>query len=333
MNDQALKLFNDNYNNIGDTKDLEKHVKVIEKKFKSGEEKKIIYLPWATVERIFRSQGGKITKVNFNYSVKVDGGENYNPETGELDKVASFSNFVYLEASWQGETLEEYYPIFDSQTSRIVRIPDANQLNASRQRGMVRLIARISGIGLWIFEGENDEQHDKVEGKLQEETQKQDTKQLATKSQITRIKKLYADEIENLMKFHDVKALEELTLEQASELLKEKTKKREESKKEKDDVMSLLLGNEEETEVVEKNVLDELIPKKEEKAPLEEPKIEPKITFTKDSEEHSDKLLELKKYVPTHREEIRDFIAKKGKTLLRDLEYDEIVEILKEIEG
>ena len=65
--------------------------------------------------------------------------------------------FIHLQATWQGETLDEYYPIFDNQTSKIIRLPDAQDLNTARQRGMVRLIARISGIGLTIFEQTDDQ--------------------------------------------------------------------------------------------------------------------------------------------------------------------------------
>lgn len=65
--------------------------------------------------------------------------------------------FIHLQATWQGETLDEYYPIFDNQTSKIIKLPDAQDLNTARQRGMVRLIARISGIGLSIFEQTDDQ--------------------------------------------------------------------------------------------------------------------------------------------------------------------------------
>ena len=67
--------------------------------------------------------------------------------------------FIHLHALWQGVEEDEFYPLFDSQNAKIIKTPTALDLNTARQRGMVRLIARISGIGLDIFE-QQDTQFD-----------------------------------------------------------------------------------------------------------------------------------------------------------------------------
>ena len=49
--------------------------------------------------------------------------------------------FIHLQATWQGETLDEYYPIFDNSNLKDYQITRREDLNTARQRGMRRLIA------------------------------------------------------------------------------------------------------------------------------------------------------------------------------------------------
>ena len=60
METKAKELFLQNYLNKGECEGLMSFAKNFDKDFKSGTKKKISYLPWAIVERIFRLQGGKI---------------------------------------------------------------------------------------------------------------------------------------------------------------------------------------------------------------------------------------------------------------------------------
>jgi hypothetical protein len=155
MNEKTLDLFNENYTNKGICKDLPKYLKTFEKEYKkSNVSKKISYYPWAVAERLFRMQGGKLSvvdwasKVSFSYT-------DYAPnENGELVMTTQEQHalFIHLKATWQDLEEEEFYPIFDNQSSKIIKTPNALDLNTAKQRGMVRLIARISGIGLDIFE-------------------------------------------------------------------------------------------------------------------------------------------------------------------------------------
>ena len=169
MNEQALKLFIENYTNQGICAELPKFVKTIEKKFKDGTIKEIKYFPWAIIERLFRMQGGKLEVVEWAKQVAVNYADYVVDETtGEVKMglATAYPTFIHLKGTWQGEELEEFYPLFDSATSKIIKSPDGMDLNNARQRGGVRLIGRLSGIGLHIFEQSEEENDDipKTEG-------------------------------------------------------------------------------------------------------------------------------------------------------------------------
>ncbi len=178
MNNEAKKLFLENYFNRGDCEGLLEKTKIIEKEFKrTGQVKTIRYLHWALVERIFRLQGGVVEVKNWKFEVPFTTTVQTYDDNGEVIVKEEDNNalFIHLQATWQGETLDEFYPIFDNQTSKIIRLPDAQDLNTARQRGMVRLIARISGIGLTIFEQIDDQFNNKED----------DTKAIVEQSKIS----------------------------------------------------------------------------------------------------------------------------------------------------
>lgn len=166
MNEKALKLFEENYKGTGMCKELRKYLKVFKKEYKkTNTVREITYYPWAVVERFFRMQGGIIevvewaSKVSFPYSDFAPNSE------GELvmTQMEQHALFIHMKATWQGIEEHEYYPIFDNQSSKIIKTPNSLDLNKARQRGMVRLIARISGIGLDIFEQQELEYDESIE--------------------------------------------------------------------------------------------------------------------------------------------------------------------------
>jgi hypothetical protein len=167
---EANKLFFQNYSNQGDCEQLPKFAKTIEKEFrKTGQRKSIKYYPWAVIERIFKTQGGKIEVVSWAMKVELQGKDFLPNANGELVLTETTSNalFIHLKGTWQGQEEHEYYPIFDNQSAKIIKIPDALDLNTAKQRGMVRLIARLSGIGLEIFEQQEGQfEEDKDEPSL-----------------------------------------------------------------------------------------------------------------------------------------------------------------------
>jgi len=301
MNEKALELFISNYENKGICEGLKSKVKTIEKEFKKqGVTVYIDYLPWAIVERLFRMQGGLIKVLDWEYTVSFDSKE-YDVETGTIEATTRDSHFIHLKGYWQGEELDEYYPIFDSQTSRVIKTPDANQLNASRQRGSVRLIARLSGIGLWIFEQQDeDNEPGEIVPKSIQEVEKGEERPKA---------------------IHKVD--------------KPKTTKKTKAgilQEEKDNAMMEVLGGFVEEEVVDEDNVSSMLfgnvvePEKNAKEKTTQ------VSQDNETEDHADLLLKLKGFVAQHKDRILEFKNEKGRALLKDLTIAEMKEIIKELE-
>lgn len=339
MDAKTLKLFEENYNNEGMCANLPKMIKQIKKEFKSSNVTKYIdYLPWAVVERIFRMQGGVIEIVDWKEEVVFDS-NSYNIETGEIEEGTKSALFMHLRGTWNGVTIDEHYPIFNSQNSKVIRNPDSQDLNNSRQRGSVRLIARLTGIGLWIFEQQDGFDDDKNIGvnsddtipKLKGGEEDEDTSKVGkTKTKKTTKKE---EKVEKIVESNTQVNDFDLDLEEAPKVSKAKQKQ-----DEKDDAMFDILGGEVEDELVEsdENVANMLLGKDttqevEVKPKKTTPKVTTKSTFENGSEEHSDALIKLKSLVSNHRQRILEFKDEKGKEVLADLTYDELMEIIEEL--
>jgi len=310
MNEKALELFLSNYENKGICEGLKSKVKTIEKEFKKqGVTVYIDYLPWAIVERLFRMQGGKIEVVDWKYSIPFDSKE-YDVETGAIETATRDALFIHLKGYWQGEELDEYYPIFDSQTSRVIKTPDANQLNASRQRGSVRLIARLSGIGLWIFE-QQDEDNEPGEivpksiQEVEEPIEKPEATRKVDKPETTKKTKAGKTKAEILQEEKDNAMIEALGGFVEKEVI------------DADSISSMLFGNviEPEENANEKNTQEAFQDDQD-----------------NETEDHADLLLKLKGFVAQHKDRILEFKNEKGRALLKDLTIAEMKEIIKELE-
>jgi translation initiation factor 1 (eIF-1/SUI1) len=145
-------LWQQNYRGVGDTNDLEKYLK----KLGYGSRTNISYLPWAVVERIFRLQGGEVElfRPNEKSSVEADiteTGSDVDSETGVVTTKYVRSYFLNIQASWQGRLYTERYPLQDS-NGKPLTFWTQNDLNKAYQRGKVKAIAIVSGIGYKLFE-------------------------------------------------------------------------------------------------------------------------------------------------------------------------------------
>lgn len=141
-----------NYRGVGDTADLEKYLK----KLGYGSRTNISYLPWAVVERIFRLQGGEVElfRPNEHSSVEADVveiGSDVDSETGVVTAKYVRSYFINIQAGWQGRLYTERYPLQDS-NGKPLTYWTQNDLNKAYQRGKVKAIAIVSGIGYKLFE-------------------------------------------------------------------------------------------------------------------------------------------------------------------------------------
>ena len=148
--DNWKQLWLKNYRGEEDTKDLADFVK----KLNYGNRNNVSYLPWATVERIFRLQGGTIEILKVNDTiVEADRVhvKDQVEDNGVVIPVYSSSYFVNIKVDWNGQTHIEKYPLQDS-TGRPLSNWTQNEVNKSLQRGKVKAIAVISGIGFKLFE-------------------------------------------------------------------------------------------------------------------------------------------------------------------------------------
>lgn len=190
MEEKTLKLFQDNYTKKGMCIDLPKYLKIFKKEYKkTNSVKEITYYPWAVVERFFRMQGGQVEVIDWATRVAFPFTDYAPNEDGELvmTQQEQHALFIHLKATWQGLEEHEYYPIFDNQNSKIIKTPNALDLNKARQRGMVRLVARISGIGLDIFEQTDTQFDDDEDFKTQAETT---SIKVETKAKVKPVKKV-----------------------------------------------------------------------------------------------------------------------------------------------
>ncbi len=291
MNNEAKKLFLENYFNRGDCEGLLEKTKIIEKEFKrTGEVKIIHYLHWALVERIFRLQGGVVEVKNWKFEVPFTTTVQTYDDNGEVILKEEENNalFIHLQATWQGETLDEYYPIFDNQTSKIIRLPDAQDLNTARQRGMVRLIARISGIGLTIFE-QTDDQFNKED----------DTKAIVEQSKISPKVNEPAKAEKKL------KPEKKLFSPEQTDTVKPETV---ETPSEENDFLAMMLGEDVRKIVPQTNETEE-------------------EDYGKETEQYAEKKLAIKKHVATNQKTILEYMNKHGASLLGDLTYKQLSEL------
>lgn len=305
MKQETLKLFLENYNNEGLCSALKDFEKIFEKKFAKAEAKTIKYFPWAVIERLFRMQGGTTEVVNFAFKVDFHSKDmTVNPLTSELQEEETISQalFIHLKGTWQGETLDEYYPIFDNQNAKIIKTPNAMQLNTARQRGMVRLIARLSGIGLSTFEQQDEDGADR---------------DLVVTQKTPTPKKE-----DNQNPF-----IEETPIKAAV-----KTKVTPATKAEEEPQLEI-------KPATSSNFFEEFLtgaaiePKRQSSTPvtLLENTQELPEEYSNDTEEYAEKLLEIKKLYNTDekRRNAKAFIVNKGKEIVSDLTYSELLELQK----
>lgn len=142
------------------------------------------YIPWATIERLARMQdpeftiepiltneGGLIHTDNYHFK------QLQNNKGDIIETVSSApSHTIWLTAKFMGVIMNEYYPILDS-TNEPVKFPTQRDMNNALQRGKAKLISRLTGIGLKLYESkdlqfEDVSSKDKIKVKANEVVQK-----------------------------------------------------------------------------------------------------------------------------------------------------------------
>ena len=188
-----------NYRGEGDCQELETFLKELD----YGSRKGVTYLPWAVVDRIFKMQDGVTETIFFPKTVEVESGEEGTKtiQVGntiiEVDSVhirdevdnngvvtPKYMNsyFVRIKAEWEGKVHVERYPLLSS-TGQALAFWTQVDLNKAVQRGKVKAIAIVSGIGYKLFE----------DGDLQFEDEGKEKKETNTKKAVEELKKSFDD--------------------------------------------------------------------------------------------------------------------------------------------
>ena len=184
-----------NYRGEGECQELETFLKELD----YGSRKGVTYLPWAVVDRIFKMQDGVTETIFFPKTVEVESGEEGTKtiQVGntivEVDSVhirdevdnngivtPKYMNsyFIRVKAEWEGQVHVERYPLLSS-TGQALAFWTQIDLNKAVQRGKVKAIAIVSGIGYKLFE----------DGDLQFEDEGKDKKENNTKKAVEELKK------------------------------------------------------------------------------------------------------------------------------------------------
>lgn len=177
-----------NYRGEGDCQELETFLKELD----YGSRKGVTYLPWAVVDRIFKMQDGVTETIFFPKTVEVSDGEEGTKtiQVGntiiEVDSVhirdevdnngvvtPKYINsyFVRIKAEWEGQVHVERYPLLSS-TGQALAFWTQIDLNKAVQRGKVKAIAIVSGIGYKLFEDGDLQFEDEGKNKKEDNTKK-----------------------------------------------------------------------------------------------------------------------------------------------------------------
>lgn len=127
--------------------------------------KGMFYIPWATMERLVYAQDPNANFDVVKYNDDLYGGLgvvhtnkftletfNRNGDKEVTTKADFFAHFVIVRCTFLGKTIEEIYPIQDN-VYDAPKVIDANLVNNSIQRAKVKVAARVTGLGLKLYEG------------------------------------------------------------------------------------------------------------------------------------------------------------------------------------
>lgn len=341
MKQENVKLYLSNFHNQGELKDLPKYVKTKEITFKkSNVTKAIKYYHWFIIEMFFSMQGGTHEVLNHVKAIETRMKALVpNGETGEIEEKEQVKTALFCEIklNWQGEELIELYPIFDSSNSKVILNPDAQDLNNSYKRGLVRGIARISGIGGDRF-GDYDDQFggDGDEGftpgvKEKEESEEEKEKREKAEADLAKAEAAKAKKEAQKKAKAEAAAKAKAEAKAKKEEVEEpsNTSSEIEEPKDADDfVKDFLEGAEIDTSKKEKKSkpkdtkVDEMKKKKKEIAASGD-------DYGQDTEEYADLLLYVKREQKKKglSSEVKKFIKSKGKDLFSELTYLELTEL------
>lgn len=209
LNERYVKQFKENYEGRSpEAKEIENFLK---ETYKGN-----AYIPWATMERlmimqdpesnpqpILNREGGLVhTDAQLNEQQNIQKSEVVSHTVSTM-----LAHFVKVGVKFMGVYKEEIYPIQDKDYSAI-KVYDQNLVNKALQRAKAKLGARISGLGLSLYEGKDLQfEEDEVKPSV-----KPAPKAKAAKTKITKTKtaKEMVEEVDKVAKNLEIKPVEKV---------------------------------------------------------------------------------------------------------------------------
>ena len=185
---------------------IDKAVETKEIKYRSGKVSKLKYLSWAYAQRIAKSLDNE-----FKWGLVVN-------ENGSC----IHENTVIVEMMFEGKTEKLRYPILNNMNQPISN-PTGADINNAQMRGMAKLFAMMSGIGLYLYTNEDIESIGEEIEKPQASVQKNKVPTAKEKRErglkyIENHKEKYEKIVNKYLLGASVTSEDELTNEQVSEL-------------------------------------------------------------------------------------------------------------------
>lgn len=185
---------------------IDRAVETKEIKYRSGKVSKLRYLSWAYAQRIAKSLDNE-----FKWGLVVN-------ENGSC----IHENTVIVEMTFEGKTEKLRYPILNNMNQPISN-PTGADINNAQMRGMAKLFAMMSGIGLYLYTNEDIESIGEEIEKPQASVQKNKVPTAKEKRErglkyIENHKEKYEKIVNKYLLGASVTGEDELTNEQVSEL-------------------------------------------------------------------------------------------------------------------
>lgn len=136
------------------------------------------YIPWATMERLALMQDPlmsiEVVPDSTGNLLRSERVEMCTKSDTTHAEAVKFNHYVAVKATFMGRELVEYYPIQDKKY-QATQVIDQNLFNKAVQRGKAKVLSRVTGLALSLYEtgdlqfGDDEQQEDEVKTEVKKE--------------------------------------------------------------------------------------------------------------------------------------------------------------------